>query len=433
MDDQLQSTTNLYEVANSPSAMQYCDYVRTHESSYFGGLTNEEILIRKGYIHPQSNGTYNIILAADIAFNPYPQRNHPGLEIQIIDGQDLKIFSGPISNMINDATQHIANSVHSNESLDTDMLSDLLANAVVHRSYAEEHTGTPIQVSLSPTESAVKIVNPGGFKPPVSPTNIGTKPIISVRNHYLMAICLGLELSPGKHIARRSGRTVYEMYKNLDGNVHIAYQDDGYASSVTLQYTANTKIKDKNEYASEFTTSIYSKEQKVNDVLKVIKDSPSPVSIRMILNSLGLEIDKNNKQRIRRYLNDLVSEGQVYQGIDGITLMFSNTPFSNPSKNLFDEEDNNIKSVTLSHTPSRSVSSAVEERKEERRQTIIQTLEEAGSTPLSASDIVNKVRPLLNISEMTVFRAINDLLSQGVIEDIAPDASRTRAYVLRQA
>ena len=248
-----------------------------------------------------------------------------------------------------------------------------------------------------------------------------------------MAICLGLELSPGKHIARRSGRTVYEMYKNLDGNVHIAYQDDGYASSVTLQYTANTKIKDKNEYASEFTTSIYSKEQKVNDVLKVIKDSPSPVSIRMILNSLGLEIDKNNKQRIRRYLNDLVSEGQVYQGIDGITLMFSNTPFSNPSKNLFDEEDNNIKSVTLSHTPSRSVSSAVEERKEERRQAIIQTLEEAGSTPLSASDIVNKVRPLLNISEMTVFRAINDLLSQGVIEDIAPDASRTRAYVLRQA
>ena len=402
--------------------------LRAKPTRAFADVDDERALIRIGALGVDSRGVVRPTLAGILCLGAYPQQFAPQLFISFVAlpgsqlGDSLDDGTRFLDNVTCDGTipeiletliaaarrnMRTAAVIHGRGREDrydypTEVIRELVVNALLHRDYSAGSRGTQVQVELFPDRLVVK--SPGGLYGNVVPSQLGVEEISSTRNAFLAKLLAEIPDSEGMPVSENRGSGLPRVMTRLrragmtpptfdisPGHVHVTVPQHALLDPPTVEWIAALP-----------TAPGLTNEQHI--ALAQMR-STGTVSNEM-LRAWGVD-----SHAATVALRDLVDRG--------LALKFGGRRYA--TYELVDDPERRLDVRVIASGEHRPGVRA--RRIESELQAVIECVR-AGSTT------VGTIGEQLGLSYATTTRRVNTLLAQGRLLPTAPPHSRNRTFVL---
>lgn len=265
-DERAVSGTSIADL-DSSALESYLRRLRATRPVAFGGLSDNDILLRSGVLVPGSDGQTVLSLAGVLALGRFPQQWFPQLNLTFVHIPnetaaaargirflDNVAIDGPIPVIVRDALAAITRNLARRSVISGAGRSDVLeypelvireavVNALVHRDLSAAAEGTQVQVELYPDRLVVR--NPGGLHGPVTVDQLFDEGISSSRNARLLRLLEDVPISgEDRTVVENRGSGIREMAKALRAAGMSLPVFDNQVSRFTVTFPNHTLLSD---------------------------------------------------------------------------------------------------------------------------------------------------------------------------------------------
>lgn len=405
--------------------------LRSRSPRSFGDINDESLLVRLGAAVRTDDGPVRPTLAGILCLGLYPQQFFPQLFVSFValpgrtmgeslsDGTrflDNVTCDGSIPDMLatviaaarrNMRTAAVIQGAGREDRQDypTEVVRELIVNAVLHRDYSPLARGTQVQVELYPDRLVVK--SPGGLFGSVVPSQLGVEDVSSTRNAVLAKLLADVPSSTGEPVCENRGSGLPQVFARLraagmspahfevtPSHVHVTVPQHALLDPDTVSWIAELGSPGLDNAQHLALAMMRASGMVVNEMLRVwgVESKAATAALRELVDR-----DLAVKRGGRRYA--------TYELVD------------DPDRRL---------PLTLDFTAAETARGPRQARIDAELHSVMEAIR-AGHT--TSRSIVAQ----LGLSYPTTIRRLNTLLEASRISATAPAHSRSRTYVVTES